>query len=153
MNIVDQTTGQVRDAYSILNDISNIWDSLDKNTQSALATASAGTHQKNTFLSIIENWENVKKSVESASDAIGSADEENSKYLDSIEGKTASFKSAFQELSSDIVDSDSIKGIIDFGTKGIKVFDEITKHVNLFQVALTALAIVINKKLGYNGVI
>ena len=42
VNIVDQTTGQLNSSYDILDDLAGIWDDLDVNTQSALATSAAG---------------------------------------------------------------------------------------------------------------
>lgn len=120
VNIVDETTGQLRGAYDILDDLSGIWDSLDKNTQSALATEAAGVRQKNTFLSIVSNWGAVEESVKSASDSFGSASEENQKYLDSISGRISQFQSEFQKMSSLTVDSDLIKMVVDFGTSTLK---------------------------------
>lgn len=42
VNIIDQETGELRSAYDILDDIAAVWDELDSNTQSALATSAAG---------------------------------------------------------------------------------------------------------------
>lgn len=42
VNIVDQTTGQLRNVYDILDDMAGVWDSLDKNTKEALAIEAAG---------------------------------------------------------------------------------------------------------------
>lgn len=125
VNIIDQETGQLRSAYDILTDIADVWDELDSNTQSALATSAAGIRQKNTFLSVIENWDSVKSSVESSIDSLGSAEEENAKYLESISGKISQFDSAVEKLSSDVVNSDLIKFFVDLGTTGVKAIDSI----------------------------
>ena len=42
VNIVDQTSGQLRNVYDILDDLAGVWDSLDKNTREALAIEAAG---------------------------------------------------------------------------------------------------------------
>lgn len=42
VNIVDSTTGQLRNVYDILDDMANVWGSLDKNTREALAIEAAG---------------------------------------------------------------------------------------------------------------
>ena len=42
VNIVDSTTGQLRNVYDILDDMANVWSSLDKNTREALAIEAAG---------------------------------------------------------------------------------------------------------------
>lgn len=123
VNIVDQSTGQLRNAYDILSDLNDVWDTLDKNTQEGLAFAAGGTRQKSVFLSIMQNWENVEKATNSAMDSMGSATEENQKYLDSIEGKVSQFNSSVEQLSATIVNSDLIKFFVDLGTTGVKAID------------------------------
>lgn len=129
VNVVDQSTGQLRNAYDVLDDINEIWDTLDKNTQEGIAFAAGGTRQKSVFLSMMENWENVEKAAASAMDSFGSATEENEKYLDSIAGKTANFASAFQQLSQTIINSDLVKIFIDLGTNGVKALDGLVSFI------------------------
>jgi len=117
VNIVDQSTGQLRDVYSILSDLNKVWGTLDKNTQEALAFSAAGTRQKSVFLSIMSNWSSVEKSVKSATNSMGSADIENTKVMNSISGKLEKLKSSFQELSSNLVNSDALKVLVAVGTK------------------------------------
>ena len=123
VNIVDQSTGQLRNAYDILNDLNNIWDTLDKNTQEGLAFAAGGTRQKSVFLSIMQNWDNVKQSVESATDSVGSADEENQKYLDSISGRVNNLKSQLQSISTSLLESDDVKNILSILSGGLDIID------------------------------
>ena len=123
VNIVDQSTGQLRSAFDILKDLNTVWDTLDKNTQEGLAFAAGGTRQKSVFLSIMNNWQSVENSIQSATNSMGSADVENSKYLDSISGKVSQFDSAVQKLSKDVINSDLVKFFVDLGTIGVKAID------------------------------
>lgn len=141
-NIVDQTTGELRNVYDILDDINKVWETLDKNTQEGIAFAAAGTRQKNVFLSMMENWDNVKKSTQSAMDSAGSAIEENQKYLDSISGKLANLESNFQSLSQTIVNSDLIKFIVDSGTKILDTIDNIINSIGTIPTLLSSIAAV-----------
>jgi TP901 family phage tail tape measure protein len=125
VNIVDKTTGQLRSAYDILNDLDAVWGDLDKNTQEALAFEAAGTRQKNVLLSILQNWDMVKESVKSASDSMGSAAKENKKYLDSIAGRTEAFSSQFEQLSKNTINSEWIKNIVSFGTEVLKLVNNL----------------------------
>lgn len=129
VNIVDQTTGQLRNVYDILDDVANVWDELDKNTREALAIEAAGIRQKNVFLAMMQNWEGVKDAVESASDSVGSADVENEKYIKSIQGRVENFERSVQQLSRTVLDSDIIKWFVDLGTTGVNAIDKI---VNTF---------------------
>lgn len=125
VNIVDQTTGQLRNVFDILDDIANVWDSLDKNTREALAIEASGIRQKNVFLAMMQNWEGVKDAVESASNSFGSADEENEKYIKSIQGRVENFERSFQQLSRTLLDSDLVKWFVDLGTTGVNAIDKI----------------------------
>lgn len=125
VNIVDQTTGQLRNVFYILDDLANVWDSLDKNTREALAIEASGIRQKNVFLAMMQNWEGVKDAVESASNSFGSADEENEKYIQSIQGRVENFERSVQQLSRTLIDSDLVKFFVDLGTTGVNAIDKI----------------------------
>ena len=131
VHIVDETTGQLRNVYDILDDIAEVWDSLDKNTREALAIEAAGIRQKNVFLSIMANWQGVEDAVKSASNAMGSADEENQKYIESIEGRMASLESSFQKFSQATVSSDTIKDVVSFGTTLLDVLTQIVDKMGV----------------------
>lgn len=125
VNIVDQTTGQLRNVYNILDDVANVWDKLDKNTREALAIESAGIRQKNVFLAMMQNWKGVKDAVESASNSVGSADVENEKYITSIQGRVEDFERSVQQLSRIVLDSDVVKWFVDLETTGINALDAV----------------------------
>lgn len=129
VNIVDSTTGQLRNVYDILDDMANVWSSLDKNTREALAIEAAGIRQKNVFLALMQNWQGVEDAVESAKNSMNSADEENQKYLDSIEGRMNSLESSFQRFSQSAMSSGLIKGIVSGGTVALDLLTAITDKV------------------------
>ena len=149
VNIVDQTSGELRNVYDILKDLNNVWDTLDKNTQEGIAFAAAGTRQKNVFLSMMENWKNVESATKSAQNSLGSASIENQKYLDSISGKLANLESAFQSLSQTVVNSDFIKFIVDGGTDILNILDGIITTIGeIPSLLLTISGIALFKNVG-----
>ena len=94
--------------------------------------------QKQVFLALMQNWKGVEDAVESAKNSIGSADEENEKYINSIQGKLENLESATQKLSKTLIDSDLVKFFVDLGTTGVKAIDGI---VNALTPLGTAAAI------------
>ena len=74
----------------------------------------------------------------------GSANKENAKALDSIQGKTQAFKSALEELVNQTISSDAIKGIVDFGTNILKLGSNMD---SLLPVITTLLALPISNLL------
>ncbi len=149
VNIVDKTTGQLRNVYDILDDLSDVWDTLDKNTQEALAFEAAGTRQKNVFLSMMQNWQGVEDAVKSAENSIGSADEENQAYLNSLSGKLEDLESALQHISKTLIDSNLLKFFVDLGTTGVKSIDGLISILGGMDGVLGASGgIALNKILG-----
>lgn len=129
VNIVDQSTGQLRNVYDILNDLGSVWDSLDKNTQESLALLAGGTSQYSLFQGMMNSWDSVEKSVQAATNSMGSAETENQKYLDSISGKMSQFENAVEHLSATVVNSDVIKFFVELGTAGVKAVDSIVDAI------------------------
>lgn len=70
----------------------------------------------------------------------GSAIAENEKWLDSIEGKTYQFTNALQTMWSNMLDSEVIKGFLDFGTDAIQFLDTGAGKVIAFVAALKLAA-------------
>ena len=75
----------------------------------------------------------------------GSANKENAKALDSIQGKTQAFKSALEELVNQTISSEAIKGIVDFGTNILKLGSNMD---SLLPVITTLLALPISNTIG-----
>ena len=125
VNIIDQTTGQLRNVYDILGDIADVWDSLAEDTQEALAVEAAGHGQKEVFLALMQNWQGVEDAIDSATNSLGSANEKNEKYTNSIEGRLENLESSIQQLSKTVIDSDLIKFFVDLGFTGVNALDAI----------------------------
>ena len=105
--------------------------------------------QKQVCLALMQNWKGVEDAVESAKNSIGSADEENEKYINSIQGKLENLESATQKLSKTLIDSDLIKFFVDLGTTGVKAIDGIVNALTpLGTVAAIGGGILGGKNLG-----
>lgn len=113
IDIFDQQTGQLRDTYSILEDMSRVFPTLTKNQRQYLGELASGKRQINVLESLLSNWQGVEKAVKAATNSTGSAEKENSKYLNSIEGKTKAVESAMQKLASATVDDNLVKWFLD----------------------------------------
>lgn len=72
----------------------------------------------------------------------GSAAAENAKYMDSIQGRVADFKSAFESLALNLISSDFIKNVVSFGTALLKF-----ANTDLGQATIKILAFIATLKL------
>lgn len=126
---LQKENGEMRSTYEILQQLGEVWGTLNETEQTAIATTIAGKTQFETFANIMKNWGTAAKVVDEATKANGSSLEENAKYLDSIQGKTQAFKSAWEQLSYHLIDSSTIKAVIGFATTLIKGLDKVVEAV------------------------
>lgn len=83
----------------------------------------AGKNRSNVLAAILQSPEVLKKAYETSLNAEGAAQKELETYLDSIEGRTNQLKASFQQLSSDVIDSELVKWVISLGDGIVRVTD------------------------------
>ena len=80
-----------------MQDIADSWDNWDKTTQNAVATAVAGTRQRENVLQLFDNWDEVDKYAEIAANSYGTATEKMEAYTDSVEASQQRIKVAIEK--------------------------------------------------------
>lgn len=128
MSRYDKLTGQLKSTYDILEEISELWPKLTINERQYFGEVMAGKNQITVLNALMMNFKTAINATNTALDSENSAFKENERVMDSIQGHINAFKSAFSELSKDIISSDAIKDVVDFGTKIIKWLDDIVKN-------------------------
>ena len=136
---LQKENGEMRSTYEILQQLGEVWGTLNETEQTSIATTIAGKTQFETFANIMKNWGTAAKVVDEATKANGSSLKENEKYLDSIEGKIQAFQSAWEQLSYHVINSDFLKEVIDFGTNLITILDKLVQKVGALPTALGIL--------------
>jgi TP901 family phage tail tape measure protein len=132
-------SGQYKSTYEILKDIASVWDDLVKNQgtdSAAILELIGGKRNANVVAAILENFKIAEEALGVATRSSGSALAENEKHLESITGKISQFQSAWQALSTTIVNSTLVKVIVDFGTALISAIDSTAKFVGSLGVML-----------------
>ena len=81
----------------------------------------AGKNQYKVLASVLTNFATASNATATAMNSMGSAAEENAKYMESIEARVTAVSSAFQQMALKVVDSDIVKGILDI----VKAFAEL----------------------------
>lgn len=93
--------------------------------QAALLELLAGKNRSNAMAALIGNLDDLEGAYETAMDAQGSAEAENEKYLNSIQGKVDLFTNALQTMWTHFIDSSVIKFIVDVGTGLVQLADDL----------------------------
>lgn len=120
--------GEMKSTYEVLKELyegvegqSVAWDELASVEQAAIGETLAGKNQFNVLTSVMTNFESAINATATAMDSAGSATKENAAYMDSLEAKVGNLKNTFQELSTSVIDSDLVKGILDLANTGLEL--------------------------------
>lgn len=150
--------GNMRSTFEVMKDLykgvdavtgkkTTAWKDLSDQERSNIALSLAGKSHMEVFAATLNNFENAMKAEETARGQMGetatSAQKENEKYLDSIEGHLASFRSAWEQFSYNVISSDLIKSTIDWGTRFINVLDAILPKINSLPGLFMAISAVV----------
>ena len=113
--ILDQE-GQLRSLYDVLTDVAEIWPDLTKNEQAYYLNQQAGANQTQNLSAILSNFETAQKAVATALESTGSAAEENSRYMESLEAKQQALSAEFEDFANRVLSKDVVSGFMSAGT-------------------------------------
>lgn len=102
---------EFREFDDVLDDIAAKWDTLDSVSKNAIATAMAGTRQRESFLVLMENYDKYKDFIDEAANAEGTAAEKYKAYEDSLEASQKKLAAAWEELASKTEVVDFLKNV------------------------------------------
>lgn len=142
--MIDEDT--FKNTTQILREMSYAWQDMTDIERASALELMGGKRQANILSSLITNFNTVEDVIETSTKSQGSAMAENAKWLDSIEGKTYQFTNALETMWSNMIDSDTVKDFIDFGTDMIQFLDTVPGKITAIVAALAGVA----KFKGYN---
>ena len=117
-----------KDIYDIVVGIGEAFPKMSDVNRASLLELLAGKHQSNALAAELQNVEVIKQAYNTAAnESEGSAQRELENYQKGIEYSLDKFKATFQELSTNTLDSDVFKFVIDSGTALVAVLNEIVK--------------------------
>lgn len=128
---------QFLDSETIIDSVADKWDTLNKNTQKAVSTALGGTHQANSVIAMLDNYDKVKMLTETAYNSEGTAEKKfQDNYLNSLEAKTNALKASLEDLSTSLVSDNMYSGFLD----GAKAMADFAANTDILQASLAGLA-------------
>ena len=134
IDVWNQKTGEIKDMYSVMDELATKWDDLSEAEQNALGTAIAGKTQLNAFNALLSNWETARQYVQDYKDGltVGSAERENEKYLDSIAGKWNRIKENMASIGNTLITSDMVKGALSILDATTSAMDKVVQKGSSF---------------------
>ena len=128
-----------KSTFQILKEISKVWDKLKNKEQASLLELLFGKKQGSIGAGLLKNFGMAEEALKAALDAEGSALKENEVFLESIQGHLNKLSAAWETFSYDFLDSEFVKGVIDFLTKVVNLLDDITNTIGGFGTAMAGL--------------
>lgn len=116
------TTGQLKDMDSILNEMGSKWNTLSRDQQAALAQTVAGVRQYTQLISLMDNWDYFMENVDVAMNATGELTKQSDIYAESWEAAARRVDTAMETIYNDLLDDDFF---IDFLNNTEKVINGI----------------------------
>lgn len=140
VNIFDSNKN-FRDYYKIMEDISSVYDSLDPTNRASLDEILFGKQRANQGAALIKAFQSgqVQKAYQAALNSEGSAQQEQDRWLESIEAKEQQFKAAMQNFSTSFINSNIFKALIDSGTTVLNVLTQIIDKFGALQTAIASV--------------
>ena len=114
VNIFDDKN-EFRDYYEIMKDIAGVFDKLKSTDQANLSEILFGKQRGNTGAALISAFQSgqIEKALNTANNSAGSAEQEQNRWLESVQAKSQQLQAAAQEFSQATLNTDFIKGAID----------------------------------------
>lgn len=127
----DASKTEYKSTYQLLKEISQIYDQLTDKTQAELLETIAGKRQGQIVAATINNFEAAEKAMDSMANSAGSADEEMSIIMDSLDYKINRLKESGTGIAQNLFGRDEMKSVVDALTKVAEAIDFVTEKIGL----------------------
>ena len=131
--------GNFRNFGTVIDEIGNKWKSYSNLEQNAIATAVAGTRQRENFLVLMSNFNTALKYQETATNSAGTATQKYNDYTQGLEAHLKSATTAFQQLSRSVINSNTFSGLIDTGTGFLNILNTIVSKLGAIPTLIGAI--------------
>lgn len=136
---IRSTSTDMRGFDEVLEELAEKWDNLNDVEQNAVATALAGTRQRNSLISLLNNWQEYVDALESSRTSAGTADEKYAAVMDSIATSMQKIQTAWEGFTQKLKASGFVKGFF-------KVLAGFVEKIDKWLPSIVAMLVNINAK-------
>lgn len=141
VDILEADQETYKSTTQILRELAAAWDEISDIDKSSIVYMTAGVRQTNVFNSLMTQWSEAEKVLETTANAEGAMAKAYESYTDSIEGRMNTLIATFQDLSMTVLDSELIKGVIAGTTEIVDLIDTLIEELGLLGPALAGVGI------------
>ena len=123
------TNGQFKEFDQVLDEIAEKWDNLDNISQAAIATAVAGTRQREAFLVLMQNMDKYRNFTEISEGSKGTAEKKYQSYQEQLQAAQNRLAAAWEKIAQDADIASFITHFVNFSTFMVKHMPTLLKTV------------------------
>lgn len=154
VNIFDDA-GNFKSTYEIIQGIAKVWNDISQVDQSSLLETIAGKQRGNSIAALIQSFQSgqVQKALEASKNSMGSAMEEQDKWIQSIEGKLGRLSATSESFSKAFMSTGLVKNAVDGGNKILEIITLIVDKLGTVPIIITTISGLLgSKNVGWNKI-
>ena len=140
--------GKMRGVGDIMEDLMDVWDSIDSTQKAAVAQTLAGKNQLARFEALMNSSDMYDSYKSSSENADGTLDEMNDKYVNSLEGKTKQIQASLEGVFSSLFDTDAFYPLLDALKDALNLMQQFSEAVGGGRTLILALGAAASKVFG-----
>lgn len=131
-----------KDMYEIIDGIGKAWNSgkMSDIQKQGLLEELAGKNQSNILAGVLNNVDIMEQAYNTATNAAGSADREEAAYEKSAQYRIDRLRASLQELSTNFLSSNILKGAIDTANQFLQIINKIVDKIGSLPSLLLSIS-------------
>lgn len=121
--------GQMRGVGDIMEDLMDVWSSLDQTQKAAVAQTVAGKYQLSRFEALMNRSDLYDEYKGASENADGTLDQMNKEFVDSLEGRMNKLQATFEGIFNSMFETDDIYPFIDALTIALDLVDNFVQSI------------------------
>ena len=138
ISIKDQAGG-LKDMDDILNEMGAKWETLARDEKMALAQTVAGVRQYTQLMTLMENWDDFQKNLNTANTSAGTLDSQAEIFAEGWEAASNKVRTSWESLWQSLIKSDSATTVFDTLSKFVDGLATITQSIGGLKGVLTSV--------------
>ena len=149
IDVVDMN-GNMREMDVVMTEVAEKWDTWTEAQRQAAAVAMAGKRQYNNLIALFDNWDMYSKTLNTAQNAAGTLEEQQSIALDSLDNKLDILTATAEDFYDSLFDEESLKDLVENLTDILQVIANVTESIGGLKTILPLVGSLLLKTFGSN---
>lgn len=136
-------TGELREMGTVIEEIGQKWQTMNKAQQTALAQQLGGKRQYTTLVALFENIDKYYKNMETAANSNGALDKMQETYASGWEAASTRVKTAIEGIYHQLIDDQAIIHITDGFSGFLNLINDLVKGMGGLNGVLSAMGSIV----------